>query len=233
MSFYRKKRNQLLRRKYGISMSVDQGCFDKLMSLLIRIDGGEELCDQDKLWFKTEGRSYYTTAIAAKCGDRDAGFFVNEYRRTGDPSFALAASRYLRQHSRPDEARELLSSVPLNPLSLSKLRSEFFTELGTILADLGLSSEALKLAEDVHALSPDESAPCALAGTVNLELGRYTAAMEWLAKAVDRGAAEHCIDRELRIILRRADQPRRSDIRTALLSSDPHRFQWVDTFVAA
>jgi hypothetical protein len=93
--------------------------------------------------------------------------------------------------------------------------------------DLGRPVDALRLGDKAHAYRPDDYRPCTLLGAVNMELGNFALGQEWYAKAVERGATEESVDKDLRNILVRADQAKRAAMSEFLLRQDPARYAWV------
>jgi hypothetical protein len=73
---------------------------------------------------------------------------------------------------------------------------------------------------------PFTPAPCSAA--INFELENYDLATTWYEKAVERGARENAIDRDLHGIFDRTDKAKREEISAVLLREDPVRYKWIN-----
>lgn len=222
-----KIKNQRLRAKYGLHQFIEKESFNRLMSILHRIDGGTRFNDEDVLWLTTEGSNYYSDELRFEYHSREATFFASEFAQTRDPWNAVNASGHFRKCDRSAVAHELLKGIPLDSLKSPKLKSAVQTTHGGVMRDLGRFDEALRYGTEAHTIIDRDFRPCTLLGAVNFELGNYEIARDWYAKAAERGASERSIDEELRGIYMRADNSRRDEIRKFLSREDPVRYKWV------
>lgn len=222
-----KVKNQQLRARYGLDEFIEQHCFVRLMDILRRVDAGSRLADEDVLWLKTEGQNYFTDILKVVFHEREAEFFVVEYRRTRDPWMAVNASGHYRKCGQAQRAQELLTSIPSDRRRTPKLKSAICTTHGGVMRDLKRWDEALQMGNQAHSLMPKDFRPCTLLGAVNMEMGNFAVASEWFVMAMERGASERSIDSDLRGIFARADMAKREEIKAFLLSEDPVRYAWV------
>lgn len=223
-----KLKNQALRVRYDVDFFIEKEHFPRLMTILHRFDDGNRLTDDDVLWMKTEGRSYYSKCLQTAFHAREAEFYANEYRRTSDPWNAVNASGHYRKCEGAKQAHDLLISIPTERQKVPKLRSAIATTHGGVMRDLNGLDEALKLGNQAHADTPKDFRPCTLLGAVHFELGHYETGRDWYAKAIQRGASEHSIDYDLRGIFLRANPVKREEIKAFLLRENPDRYRWVN-----
>lgn len=198
------------------------------MDILRRFDEGRRLTDDDVLWMTAKDREYYSEILKAAFHEREAEFYVDEYRRTADSWNAVNASGHYRKCKQAKKAHDLLTSIPAERQKTPRLRSAIATTHGGAMRDLKRLDEALDLGNHAHALTPQDFRPCTLLGAINFELGHYDIGQDWYAKAIERGATEHSIDYDLRGILLRADPAKCEKIKAFLLCEDPVRYQWVN-----
>ena len=64
-------------------------------------------------------------------------------------------------------------------------------------------------------------------GAIHFETGDFALGEKWFAMAVQRGATLDAIDSEVRAILRRLNDVRRSTLAEHLLKADPVRYAWL------
>jgi len=226
--FIARRKNQELRASYMLDHFLDEPDFSRVIRILRQIDAGFRLDEIEVLWLKSDGQVYFTPAVQSAFHGIEAVFFAGEYRRTGDAWNAVNASGHFRKCGSADRADALLASVPEQSKVTPKLRSALLTTHGGALRDLGRLDEALVKGTNAHALTPRDFRPCTLLGAVNIELGNLTIGWDWYQKAEQRGASEQSVDQDLRVVLRRASQTRRQEIRKFLLNQDPERYRWVD-----
>lgn len=62
---------------------------------------------------------------------------------------------------------------------------------------------------------------------MHFETGDFALGEKWFAMAVQRGATLDAIDSEVRAILHRLDDVRRSTLADHLLKADPVRYAWL------
>lgn len=225
--FIARKKNQELRRKYGVDVFVEEHHFKRMMSILRKLDAGSRLPELDTVWLKTEGRDYLSQEILYAHHRLEANFCLDEYKRTSDPWQAVNASGHLRKCNASREASDLLAAIPTGHLQETKLKSAALTTHGGAMRDLGRYSEALKMGEEAHALLPDNFRPCTLLGAIHMEMGEIGIAHEWFRKAEERGATPDSIESELRSLLARMTTEKREEAIGELLRTDPVRYRWL------
>lgn len=222
-----KIKNQQLRARYDLDQFIEKRFFARLMSILHRLDRGNRLSAEEVLWLTTDGEEYYTDSLRTAFHEREAEFYVAEYKRTNDPWNAVNASGHYRKCNQSRKAHDLLTSIPAKRQKSPKLNSAICTTHGGAMRDLNRFAEALKLGEQAHTLTPQDFRPCTLLGAVNIELGNYAIGSEWYEKAEERGASQRSIDHDLRSILLRADNTTREKLKAFLLNENPERFEWI------
>jgi tetratricopeptide (TPR) repeat protein len=212
-----KIKNRELRDRYGIDTYVEQDCFSWLMDILKRVDASQRLSEEDFVWLSSAGKDYFTEQLQAAYHRLEADFFASEFRKTRDPWAAVNASGHYRKCDRAGDANSLLRTINIEQQKSLKLKSALCTTHGGVMRDLRHWNEALRLGEKAHALSPDDYRPCTLLGAVHMEMGNYNLGHEWYDKAVERGARDDDIDRELRSIFFRAGHAKQKQMRESLL----------------
>ena len=225
--FVARLRHRELRARYAVDTYVEQGCFSRLMEILERADAGQRLSEDDFVWLSTAGKDYFTEKLRAAYHHLVAKFFASAFEKTQDPWAAVNASGHYRKCHRAADAESILATINVEKQGSRKLKSALCTTHGGVMRDLGRPSDALRLGDKAHAYRPDDYRPCTLLGAVNTEMGNYALGQEWYAKAVERGATEDSVDKDLRNILVRADQAKRTEMSEFLLRQDPVRYAWV------
>ena len=225
--FIARRKNQELRRKYGLGMFVEEHHFKRLMGILRALDSRSRLAEMDTLWLKSEGRDYRTEEILYAYHRLEADFHIAEYKRTNDPWQIVNASAHLRKCAAPEQAIELLSDIPAALQRQTKLKSAIRTTRGGALRDLSRFTEALALGEEAHALLPDSFRPCTLLGALNLELGHFKTGDEWYRMAAARGAKPETIEHEVRSLLARMSKEKRDKAISELLRIDSEQYCWL------
>lgn len=227
-----KIKNQQLRQRYGLDQFIKPEFFARLMDILHRFDVGNRLSDEDILWLTTKGKDYYTEILQIAFHEREAEFYMAEYKRTNDLWCAVNASGHYRKCNQSRNAHELLNSIPGTRKIAPKLHSAIYTTHGGVMRDLSRFDDALKFGSQAHVLTPKDFRPCTLLGAVNIEMGNYSAGSEWYEKAEELGASKRSIDYDLRGILLRADNDKREKLKAFLLREDPERYKWVSSLKA-
>jgi hypothetical protein len=69
--------------------------------------------------------------------------------------------------------------------------------------------------------------PCTLIGAIHFETGDFALGEKWFAMALQRGATLDALDSEVRAILRRLNDVRRSTLADHLIKADPVRYAWL------
>lgn len=223
-TFIARKKNQELRRKYGVDIFVEEHHCKRLMSILRKLDSGTRLPEVDTVWLRSEGRYYESQEILHAHHRLEADFCLAEYKRTNDPWQAVNASGHLRKCAAPLEACDLMAAIPEERIKQAKVKSAIRTTHGGAMRDLGRYTEALKLGEEAHALLPNSFMPCTLMGAINIELGHIDLGHDWYRMAEERGAKSDSIESELRSLLARMASERRDEAISELLRIDPARY---------
>lgn len=225
--FIARKKNQELRRRYGVEVFVEEHHFKRLMSILRKLDSKSRLPEIDTLWLKSEGRDYDTVEIQHAHHRLEADFCIAEYKRTNDPWQAVNASAHLRKCAASNQAIELLSAIPAARQEQPKLKSAIRTTHGGALRDLGHFTAALALGEEAHELQPHNFRPCTLLGALNIQLGNFEIGHEWYRMAEERGAKPDSIEHEIRSLLAHMSAEGRDEAIRELLRIDPVQYQWL------
>jgi len=222
-----KMKNRELRARYGIDLFIEPHDFPRVMAMLRKLDCGNRLSDDDSVWLATSGREYFSAELRRAFHQREAEYFLAEYKQTGDPWNAVNASSHYRKCDAPGKANDLLDSIPVQRLKVAKIQAAVATTHGGVKRDLRCFDEALLLGTKAHAITPENFRPCTLLGAVNFERGNYAEGRDWYAKAVERGATERNVEDDLRGVLLRANKLQRQEIKAFLIADDPIRFKWV------
>ena len=221
----RKGREQ--REKYGIYGYVEQEHFSRVMAILRCLDDHERVVEAEMIWLETEGREYRTEEVLHAHHRIEADVFLAEYRATENVWKAVTASGHLRKCGAAQEAHELLSDLSDRRLPSPKLKSAVRTTHGGALRDLGRREEAIRMAEEAHALLSNDFRPCTLLGAIYMEQHEIALGHEWYCKAEARGAPPKHVDSEIRSILMRLPQEQRGSAIEQLLAFDPSRYDWL------
>lgn len=222
-----KRRNRELRERFGVDSYVEEDAYSRLMDILKCLESSRRLPDASVSWLAVAGREYRTREIMMAYHDLEAAHFLQEFQTTGSVWTAVTASGHLRKCERSNEAHDLLSKIPNARLNQTKLKSAVFTTHGGALRDLHRYEEAKRLAEDAHTLAESDYRPCTLLGAIHIELGQIGEGHAWYRKAEARGAPPEHVDRELRAILGRLPEPKRTAIIQELIVNDGNRYEWL------
>ncbi|TNH95371.1 hypothetical protein [Aeromonas sobria] len=225
--FIARRKNQDLRRKFGVDVFVEEDHFKQLMQILRTLDAKSRLSELDSIWLKVEGRDYQTDEIWHAYHRIEADFYIAEYKRTSDPWQAVNASAHLRKCAAAASAVELLSAIPAKHQEHAKLKSAIRTTHGGALRDLGKRTDALKMGAEAHALQPNNFRPCTLLGALNIELGNIEEGHNWYLMAEARGANRDSIEYELRSLLLRMSEEKRKAAIAELLKIAPREYDWL------
>jgi hypothetical protein len=95
------------------------------------------------------------------------------------------------------------------------------------LRDQSKYEEALQLGMQAHSFDARCFHPCTLIGAIHFETGEFALGEKWFAMAVQRGATLDALDSEVRGILRRLHDGRRSTLADHLVRADPVRYAWL------
>ena len=218
------QRRKMLWAKYGIGF-IESAHMRQMIDILERVEVGALVADADVLWLiKNEYRTYELKlaihGIVAK-------YFRKVFEKTNDPWAAVNASSNFRKADSPSEALSLLNRIEISSQSNDHLKSALCTTKGGALRDQRKYEEALLLGMQAHNFDARSFHPCTLVGAIHFETGNFALGEKWFAMAGQRGAALGAIDSEVRAILRRLNDVRRSTLAEHLLKTDPVRFAWL------
>ncbi len=217
-----------LRQKYNLEQFIEKADFPKIINILRKVDSGGRLSEEELIWLLAEGKRYYTRELKEGYHRNEARFYANQYKynKTKDYWSAINASSHYRKCGESDTADSLLKTIDVSVLTDKRLKSALFTTHGGVKRDLGEKSEALKLGEQAHLLTPQDFRPCTLLGAVNMEIGHFDLGDSWFEKAIERGYTKNSMDDELRSIFMRAEKSQKEALRNYLLKKDPVRYSW-------
>lgn len=222
--FIARRKNQELRRKFGIEIFVEKHYFKQLMQILRTLDAKSRLSEIDFIWLKTKGGEYQTDKIWHAYHRIEADFYISEYQKFSDPWQAVNASAHLRKCAAAASAIELLLAIPAKRQEHAKLKSAIRTTHGGALRDLGKLADALQMGAEAHALQPHNFRPCTLLGALNIELGNIEEGHNWYLMAEARGAKRDSIEHDLRSLLLRMSEERRKATIVELLKIAPREY---------
>ncbi|MFQ2222404.1 hypothetical protein [Aeromonas enteropelogenes] len=225
--FIARRKNQELRRKFGIEEFVEEHHFKRLMQVLRALDANSRLSEIDSIWLKVEGRDYQTDEIWHAYHRIEADFYISEYKKSSDPWQAVNASAHLRKCAAAAQAVELLSAIPAKRQEHAKLKSAIRTTHGGALRDLGKRADALQMGTEAHALQPHNFRPCTLLGALNIEQGNIEEGHNWYLMAEARGAKRDSIEHDLRSLLLRMGEEKRKVTIVELLKIAPREYNWL------
>ena len=225
--FIARRKSRELRAKYGIQNYVEPELFSRLMAILRCLENRQPLAEAEMLWLATEGLECRTTEVLHAHHRFEADAALVEYRATENVWKAVTASGHLRKCSAAQEAHDLLSAIPEQRLSSSKLKSALRTTHGGALRDLNRREEAIRMGDEAHALLPGDFRPCTLLGAIYMEQHDVALGHAWYRKAEERGAPANHVDSEMRSILARMTREDRVFAISQLLAFDPFRYEWL------
>jgi hypothetical protein len=157
----------------------------------------------------------------------EAKYFREVFEKTNDPWAVVNASSNFRKAESPSEALSLVDCVEISSQSNDHLKSALCTTKGGALRDQMKYEEALDLGMQAHNFDSGSFHPCTLVGAIHFETGDFGLGEKWFAMALQRGATFDALDSEVRAILRRLDEVRRSTLADHLLKADPVRYAWL------
>lgn len=222
-----RRKNREQRERYGIFGYVEQEHLHRLMGILSCLESRSRIAETEMVWLAVEGREYRTQEVLHAHHRIEADVFLAEYSASGNVWKAVTASGHLRKCHAAQEAQDLLSAIPPRRLYSAKLKSAVRTTHGGALRDLNRREEAMRMAEEAHALLSDDYRPCTLLGAIHMEQQDYALGHAWYQKAEERGAPAHHVDSEIRAILGRMPAEARASAIEQLLESDPFRYDWL------
>ena len=221
-----RRKNRELRDRFGVYGYVEED-YPRLMRILRTLGGSQRLEEAELAWLASNGREFRTTEVMFAFHRIEANYFLQEFKSTGNIWHAVSASSHLRKCNASKEADDLLSAIPQHRLSQAKLKSAVFTTHGGALRDLHRLEEAKDLASKAHALLPSDYRPCTLLGAIHIELDEISAGHEWYTKAEARGAPPQHVERDLRVVLLRLTETKRTEIIKQLIAISGTRYEWL------
>lgn len=218
------QRRKMLWAKYGIGF-IESAHMRQMIRILERVELGARVADDDVLWLVAN--DYRTYELKRAIHEIEARYFREVFERTNDPWAAVNASSNFRKAESPSEALSLLNRIEISRQSNNHLKSALCTTKGGALRDQRKYEEALHLGMQAHNFDARSFHPCTLVGAIHFETGDLALGEKWFAMAVQRGATLDAIDSEVRAILRRLNDVRRSTLVDHLLKADPLRYAWL------
>jgi hypothetical protein len=218
------QRRKMLWAKYDIAF-IESAHMRQMIDILERVEAGSRVEDADLLWLVTN--DYRTYELKRAIHEIEAKYFRELFEKTNDPWAAVNASSNFRKAESPSEALSLLDRIEISSQSNDHLKSALCTTKGGALRDQKKYEEALDLGMQAHNFDSSSFHPCTLIGAIYFETGDFELGEKWFAMAVQRGATLDAIDSEVRAILRRLDDVRRSTLADHLLKADPVRYAWL------
>lgn len=219
-------RRKMLWAKYDIGF-IESAHMRQMIDILERVEVGARVADADVLWLVTN--DYRTYELKRAIHEIEAKYFREVFEKTNDPWAAVNASSNFRKAGSPSEALSLLDRIEISSQSNDHLKSALCTTKGGALRDQRKYEAALGLGMQAHNFDSRSFHPCTLVGAIHFETGEFALGEKWFAMAVKRGATLDAIDSEVRAILRRLDDVRRTTLADHLLKADPVRYGWLAT----
>jgi hypothetical protein len=220
----RSQRRKMLWAKYGIGF-IESAHMRQMINILERVEVRKRVADADVLWLVTN--DYRTYELKRAIHEIEAKYFREVFERTNDPWAAVNASSNFRKAESPSEALRLLDRIEISSQSNYHLKSALCTTKGGALRDQRKYEEALHLGMQAHNFDVRSFHPCTLVGAIHFETGDFALGEKWFSIAVQKGATQDAIDKELRAILRRLNDVSRSTLADHLFKVDPIRYAWL------
>jgi|SRR5215213_429883 len=218
------QRRKMLWVKYCIGF-IESAHMRRMIAILERVEVGARVAEADVLWLVTN--EYRTFELKRAIHEIEAKYFQEVFEKTNDPWAAVNASSNFRKADSPSEALSLLDRIEISSQSNDHLKSALCTTKGGALRDQRKYEEALHLGMLAHNFDPRSFHPCTLIGAIHFETGDFGLGEKWFAMAVQRDATLDTLDNEVRAILRRLNDVRRSTLADHLLKADPVRYAWL------
>ena len=231
-NYIRKQKLIKLKQKYDLDFYIEKNDYNRLMSLIDKIDKGHRITPEDIVWLTLSRddlyRGYFTDSLNKKYHKNEAEHSIKEYEVKNDHWLAVNASSHYRKACEPKSAISILSRIKLNSITNKKLKSAICTTHGGALRDIAEWTNAISLGETAHSFTPDNFRPCTLLGAIYMETSHFELGQEWYRKAIDRGFSEKSVDDEIKSIFKKADEKQKESLRNYLLKLDGHRYRWVN-----
>lgn len=197
----------------------------RMIAILERVEVGARVADADVLWLVKN--DYRTYELKCAIHEIEAKYFREVFEKTNDPWAAVNASSHFRKAESPSEALSLLDRIEISSQSNDHLKSALCTTKGGALRDQKNYEEALLIGMQAHNFDARSFHPCTLIGVIHFETGDFALGEKWFAMALQRGATLDALDSEVRAILRRLNDVRRSTLADHLIKADPVRYAWL------
>lgn len=225
--YRRRQESKQLRRKFHLNY-IDREHYPRAMRLLQALSRGKRLKQVDVLWLQTEVEEWWTDEVASAWHLVEAEVHTAAWRKTRDPWDAINASSHWRKGNRAEIAISLTGeALAAMGTAEPKVRSALATTRAAALRAVARLTEARALAEDAHALMPDDYRPCTLLGAIHIELGEYDVGVEWFGEAERLGAKKGAVDHDIRALLARMPNAQINRVAALLVEQDPERFSWL------
>lgn len=225
--YRRRQESKQLRRKFNLNY-IDPEHYPRAMRLLQALSRGKRLKQVDVLWLQTEVEEWWTDEVASAWHLIEAEVHTAAWRKTRDPWDAINASSHWRKGNRAEFAISLTGeALAAMGTAEPKVRSALATTRAAALKAVARHTEAIALAEDAHALMPDDYRPCTLLGAIHIELGEYDVGLDWFEEAERLGAIKGAADHDIRALLARMPHAERNRAAGLLIEQDPERFSWL------
>jgi len=218
------QRRKMLWAKYGIGF-IESAHMHRMIAILERVEVGARVADADVLWLVKN--DYRTYELKCAIHEIEAKYFREVFEKTNDPWAAVNASSHFRKAESPSEALSLLDRIEISSQSNDHLKSALCTTKGGALRDQKNYEEALLIGMQAHNFDARSFHPCTLIGVIHFETGDFALGEKWFAMALQRGATLDALDSEVRAILRRLNDVRRSTLADHLIKADPVRYAWL------
>ncbi|GAA4496095.1 hypothetical protein [Pseudaeromonas paramecii] len=231
-NYIRKQKLIKLKQKYDLDFYIEKNDYNRLMSLIDKIDKGHRITPEDIVWLTLSRddlyRGYFTDSLNKKHHKNEAEHIIKEYEVKNDHWLAVNASSHYRKACEPKSAISILSKIKLDSITNKKLKSAICTTHGGALRDIAEWTNAISLGETAFSFTPDNFRPCTLLGAIYMETSHFELGQEWYRKAIDRGFSEKSVDDEIKSIFKKADENQKEALRNYLLKLDGHRYRWVN-----
>ncbi|ENU93960.1 hypothetical protein F971_00398 [Acinetobacter vivianii] len=226
--FIARQKEKALFKKYELEpFHIPNELRSRLLRILSLLEREQRLSDNDRIWLTSEGYEFFTGKLKNKFHRIEAEFYLQEYKVKKSNWSAINATSHLRKCQASKEAETFLENTKISVSGEKKVLSAYFTTLGGVKRDLKKTDLAIEHGIRAHEIKPKDYRPCTLLGAIYMETHNYTLGHEWYEKARERGAPENSINSELKSILFKLDQRKRSEMIENLLKKDRVVYGWL------
>jgi tetratricopeptide (TPR) repeat protein len=209
-----------LKKKYRAHSYPSGSPSDMLYPILLRIDEGQPLGDEEVRWLGEHGL-YATLATYQE---------EIAYDRLRDPWALIKASRYWRRAREPKKALEVTDRLLEGRLAPGP-NSAALTTRGGALRDLGDLDAAERCARGAVDHGPDKHYPYNLLGAIYWQRGEAEEGDGWFALAAGRGATAQDQEREKMRALEEAGPQQKRAVAEYLLGKDQIKYGWAKRYL--